>query len=156
MKKKISVVIAVIALVSIGRVAYAAYEQHIAKHTFLEWIYEVEPETITDWGAVDTRNVQSTKDYIDLNLKDEQKKELCLALKSIKSDEVTLGRGRHDARLLSLYFFVLETMDWNFRFDGEVVWLYGIPEELQEVTGWWPWEIRNEKLNEFLSGLLEQ
>lgn len=111
---------------------------------------------IKDWSAQDTRNAQSAKDFIYFDLNDEQKEEFCRALESISIDEVSIGYGSPNRKNLDLWFMTTEEEFWDFRFDGEVVYIRGMPQKWEEENGLWPFEIRNEKLNEFLSGLLEQ
>lgn len=140
----------------IGTKMYISYEEYIAKKALIESLYLIETELIKDWSAQDTRNAQSAKDFIYFDLNDEQKEEFCRALESISIDEVSIGYGSPNRKNLDLWFMTTEEEFWDFRFDGEVVYIRGMPQKWEEENGLWPFEIRNEKLNEFLSGLLEQ
>ena len=162
MKKILYASAAILFLIIMGNVIHAAYvenvakqEENTAKNTLLEWLHAVEPESIEEWGADDTRIGEDPKDFIRLELKEEQKQQLCQALKTISVEEVILGPGSPRGKDLDIWFYCSEPGNWSFRFEETTVYVYGVPDPLSDEIGYWPWEIRNDKLNDFLAGLLE-
>ena len=162
LKKILIVSTAIIFLAIMGNVIHAAYEENLArqeenaaKNKLLEWLYAVEPESIEEWGAQDTRIGEDPKDFIRLELKEEQKQQFCQVLKTISAEEVVLGPGSPQGMDLDIWFYCSDPGNWCFRYEEPTVYVYGVPTPLSDEVGRWPWEIRNEKLNEFLSGLLE-
>lgn len=162
MKKVLFTIAAITCLMVIGNVIHTAYKENIvrqeenaAKNTFLEWLHTVKPESIEEWGAQDTRTGKESRDFIEIELKDEQKEELCQALMAITVKDVVVGPGNPKEKDLYIWFYGA-LGSCAFKYDGATVYVTEVPKTVSDVVGLWPFEIRNEKFNEFLSGLLEQ
>lgn len=161
MKKRkgiiIGTVVTMVLLAVIGVKFYVTnQETNAARNLFMEWFHDVEVEDVEEWRAYDMRKGYYPQEIIDIALTNEEKKEFCQLMKSVSWDEVTLGPGSPEVKMLDLQLLLAEDGAWIFRFDGEVIYVYGVPDELNEIYGYWSWEIRNDKLNEFLTELLQK
>ena len=159
MKKKIVFVIMIIFIpvAIIGSKLYVENQKmKVARNLFLEWFNDVETEEIAEWQIFDMRNGWLPDEVIRMDIGEENKKEFCQIIKDVSVEQVKLGEGCDTREFVDLRIFTTNEQEWVLRYADNVIYMHGVPDELNELYGWWPWEIRNEKLNEFLSGLLEQ
>ncbi len=153
----IGLILGIVVLTLIGNKVYVVYEENEAKKALLEWLYSVEPERIIQGVIIDTRNGPYIKDHIYTDMTEAHKVALCQAMQSISVDEISILDNSFIDDCLTIWFDAfVEERRTLCKFNGEAVYVFELPEDIREQTGYRGLEIRNDKLNEFLEGLLKE
>lgn len=158
MKKKaiVGIIILLIFVAIVGTKLYIEnQETKAACDLFLEWFYDVEAEEIAEWQIYDMRKGWLPDEVVRIELADEQKEEFCQMMKNVSSDEVILGAGCDKREFVDLRLFTTEEEEWFLRFADDVIYVQGVPNELNELYGWWSWEIKDDELIRFITEYLE-
>ena len=159
MKRKkliIGIILGIVVLTLIGNKIYVVYEENEAKKALLEWLYSVEPEKVIKGVIIDERKGPYEKDHIYTDMTETHKVALCQAMQSISVDEISALDNNFTDDYLTIWFDAfVEERRTLCKFNGEAVYVFELPEDIKEQTGYRGWEIRNDKINEFLEGVLE-